>query len=129
MLYFFVMFGLNLFMSILQTFMWYFFAILGYNLSNTMSLLIFDKALKHPLISEKKFTIANIINYSQVDAQRLTYMGFQMVGLLYAPIQIIIALVLLYYYIGISFLVGTGVMILLMLSTLIFSKIAAKGND
>lgn len=123
------MFGLNLFMSILQTFMWYFFAILGYNLSNTMSLLIFDKALKHPLISEKKFTIANIINYSQVDAQRLTYMGFQMVGLLYAPIQIIIALVLLYYYIGISFLVGTGVMILLMLSTLIFSKIAAKGND
>ena len=79
MLYFFVMFGLNLFMSILQTFMWYFFAILGYNLSNTMSLLIFDKALKHPLISEKKFTIANIINYSQVDAQRLTYMGFQMV--------------------------------------------------
>ena len=70
------MFGLNLFMSILQTFMWYFFAILGYNLSNTMSLLIFDKALKHPLISEKKFTIANIINYSQVDAQRLTYMGF-----------------------------------------------------
>lgn len=123
------MFGLNLFMSILQTFMWYYFAILGYNLSNTMSLLIFDKALKHPLISEKKFTIANIINYSQVDAQRLTYMGFQMVGLLYAPIQIIIALVLLYYYIGISFLVGTGVMILLMLSTLIFSKIAAKGND
>ena len=123
------MFGLNLFMSILQTFMWYFFAILGYNLSNTMSLLIFDKALKHPLISEKKFTIANIIIYSQVDAQRLTYMGFQMVGLLYAPIQIIIALVLLYYYIGISFLVGTGVMILLMLSTLIFSKIAAKSND
>jgi ABC-type bacteriocin/lantibiotic exporter with double-glycine peptidase domain len=64
-----------------------------------------------------------------VDAQRMTYMGFQVVSVLYAPIQIIIGLTLLYNYIGPSFLVGLGVMIVLMLFTLVFTKISTKGND
>lgn len=56
-------------------------------------------------------------------------MGFQLVCLFYTPIQIIFGLTLLYIYIGVSFLVGTGVMLVLMSLTLIFTKIAAKGND
>ena len=52
-----------------------------------------------------------------------------MVAVLYTPIQIIFSLFLLYIYIGPSFFVGMGVMILLMLSTLILSKIAVKSND
>lgn len=56
-------------------------------------------------------------------------MGFQLVALLYTPIQIIIGLVLLYMYIGISFLAGMGVMIVLMLFTLVFSKVVSKNND
>lgn len=59
----------------------------------------------------------------------MTYMGFQLVALLYTPIQIIIGLVLLYIYIGISFLAGMGVMIVLMLFTLVFSKVVSKNND
>jgi uncharacterized membrane protein (DUF485 family) len=49
--------------------------------------------------------------------------------LLYAPIQIVFGLALLYLYIGLSFLVGFGVMVILMLFTMIFSKIAANNND
>lgn len=56
-------------------------------------------------------------------------MGFQMVALLYTPIQIIFGLTLLYIYIGVSFLVGMGVMIALMLCTLVFTKVAASAND
>lgn len=123
------MVGLCLVSSIVQTFLWYYFAVLGYNLANTLSLLIYNKALKHPLVSEKQFAIADIINYSQVDAQRMTYLGFQLVCLIYTPIQITIGFVLLYTYIGPSFLVGMGVMLVLMLFTLVFSKVAAKGND
>lgn len=59
----------------------------------------------------------------------MTYMGFQLVALLYTPIQIIIGLVLLYMYIGISFLAGMGVMIVLMLFTLVFTKVVSKNND
>jgi hypothetical protein len=63
-----------------------------------------------------------------VDAQRMTYMGYQLVAILYTPLQIIFSLTLLYLYIGPSFLVGLGIMILLMLITLLISKIVTKGN-
>lgn len=56
-------------------------------------------------------------------------MGFQMVALLFTPIQIIIGLYLLYVFIGPSFLMGTAIMIILMIFTLIFSKVASKYND
>lgn len=52
-----------------------------------------------------------------------------MVALLYTPLQIIVGLTLLYIYIGISFLVGLGVMIILMLCTLVFTRIATSSND
>jgi hypothetical protein len=55
-------------------------------------------------------------------------MGYQLVAILYTPLQIIFSLTLLYLYIGPSFLVGLVIMILLMLITLIFSKIVTKGN-
>jgi len=51
LIYFFTIFSINLFLSIVQTFIWYYFGVLGFNLSNTLSLLIYEKALKHPLIT------------------------------------------------------------------------------
>jgi hypothetical protein len=59
----------------------------------------------------------------------MTYLGFQMVAILYTPIQIVFGLVLLYMYIGISFLVGLGIMLILMSFTMIFTKIATSSND
>lgn len=56
-------------------------------------------------------------------------MGFQLVSLFLVPIQIILGMLLLYYYIGISFLVGVGVMALLMILTLTFTKISTTAND
>lgn len=51
--YFLALFFINLFIAIAQTFLYYYFAILGFSLSNTLSLMIFNKALKHPLVTEK----------------------------------------------------------------------------
>ena len=56
-------------------------------------------------------------------------MGFQVVVLLFAPPQILIGLFLLYVYIGPTFLVGVGVMVLLMIFTFWFTKIASTAND
>ena len=59
----------------------------------------------------------------------MTYMGFQLLILLFAPPQIVVGLYLLYLYIGPAFLVGVGIMIVLMLFTFWFTKVAAKAND
>lgn len=129
LVYFGSIFMVTLLMALDTSYLFFYFGVLGFNLSNTLSLLVYNKALKYPLITEKKFAVGEIINYSQVDAQRMTYMGFQMVALLFTPFQILIGLYLLYLYIGYSFLVGTAVMLVLMLFTLVFSKIASRQND
>lgn len=77
----------------------------------------------------KKYSVSEIINYSQVDAQRMTYMGYQLTALIFTPLQVIIGLWLMYKFIGISFLSGIGVMILTITLTFIFSKISIKANE
>ena len=46
----------------------YGFRIFGIRLSNVVTMLIYNKSLKYSPLSEKTFTEAEIINYSQVDA-------------------------------------------------------------
>ncbi len=58
----------------------------------------------------------------------MTYMGFQLSGLLFAPVQVVIGLWLMYSIIGISFLSGIGVMILTILLTYLTSKFSVKFN-
>jgi hypothetical protein len=38
---------------------------------STINLMIFNKSLKFPIVSNKQFTEADIINYSQIDADNL----------------------------------------------------------
>jgi hypothetical protein len=52
-LYFLGMFALSIANTISQVYMWYCFGFMGFSLSNTLSLLIYSKAMKHPLITEK----------------------------------------------------------------------------
>lgn len=115
--------------SVAVSHIFYNFAVFGFNLSNTLSLMLYNKALKHPLITEKEYSTSDIINFSQVDAQRMTNMGYQLISIFLTPVQIVLGLLLLYYYIGISFLVGVGVMVLLMILTLTFTKVSTAAND
>jgi ABC-type bacteriocin/lantibiotic exporter with double-glycine peptidase domain len=55
--------------------------------------------------------------------------GFQLTSLIFIPIQIIIAIYLMYSFIGISFLSGLLVMISSMLFTYFLMKIQAKLNS
>lgn len=112
-----------------QSHVYYNFGILGYNLSNTLSLMLYEKSLKHPVLCLKKYSVSEIINYSQVDAQRMTYMGFQLTALIFTPLQVIIGLWLMYSFIGISFLSGVAVMIMTITLTFVFSKISIKANE
>lgn len=51
LIYFFTVLVLGILMVIVEANTWNWLAVLGYNLSNTLSLLIYNKALKHPLLT------------------------------------------------------------------------------
>ena len=57
-----------MFVMLAESNSWNWLAVLGYDITNTLSLLIYNKAMKHPLLTEKRYTISDIINYTQVDA-------------------------------------------------------------
>lgn len=59
----------------------------------------------------------------------MTYMGYQLTALIFAPIQVLIGLWLMYSFIGISFLSGIGVMVLTLGLTILLSKIAVRLNE
>jgi hypothetical protein len=48
--------------------MFYRFTILGINLANTVTMMVFTKSLRYSSMADKEFTEGEIINYSQVDA-------------------------------------------------------------
>jgi len=59
----------------------------------------------------------------------MTYMGFQLAALLFAPLQVAIGIFLMYSFIGVSFLSGIGVMLITMLITYFLIKVSVKLNE
>lgn len=86
---------------------------LGTNLVGTANLMIFNKALKYPVLSSRKFTETDIINYSQIDAENLTNLASRLIFFLFGVIEIISGVGLLYAFIGILVLIPIGVMVII----------------
>jgi hypothetical protein len=120
--------GLAFTKAIIQSHLYFKFAVFGFNLSNTLSLLIYSKALKYPAVSHNKYSLSDIINLSQVDAQRMTSMGPQLTAALYTPLQIAIAVYMMYRFIGVSFTAGIITMIALISLTIKLAKWIGKIN-
>ncbi len=94
-----------------------------------MNMLIYAKSLKYSPIADKKFAEAEILNYSQTDVERLTYIGYHLSAILYGPIQIIFGLVMMYLFIGVSFFSGVAVLVIVLLINFSLIKKTNKYND
>ena len=75
--------------------------------------MVFNKALKYPIISRKRYNEADIINYSQIDAANLKKMATILIFFVFGVIEIIVGLVLFYLFIGIQFFIVIGIMVLI----------------
>ena len=128
-LFFSAVFIVTFFRTVSENQLYYNFGVFGYNLSNSLSLLIYSKALRYPVLCEKKFTTSEIINYSQVDAGRTAGIGYNMTMLLFTPLQLVVGILLMYSFIGISFLSGIGVIGVTMICTFFIRKLASRFND
>lgn len=58
----------------------------------------------------------------------MTYAGYQLSSIIYGPIQIIFGLVMMYFYVGISFLVGVSTIVALLIANYFISKKANEYN-
>ena len=59
----------------------------------------------------------------------MTYVGFQLSSLFYGPIQIIFAMVMMYFYVQIAFLSGVAIIVLLIIFNYFVSKRINRLNE
>jgi len=59
----------------------------------------------------------------------MTYMGWQLVAILMCPLQIVIGIIMMYNYVGVSFVSGIVAILLSIILTFIVSKKSIVYND
>jgi ABC-type bacteriocin/lantibiotic exporter with double-glycine peptidase domain len=94
----------------------------GINLSSTINLAIFQKALKFPLLASRRFSEADIINLSQIDAENLNQVAAKAIFLLFGVVQVIVELSILYIFIGWLFIIPLVIVALISLINFCIGK-------
>lgn len=98
---------------------------------NVLYSFLFDKILKvSPASTKNKSTQGEIINYIQVDSVKLGNMITHCPYLLIFPTQIVVYIILLFYYFGISFLFGMiPLIIFAIINTIIYKRYATLEKE
>jgi len=86
---------------------------LGINTSNAVNGLVYEKALKFSLIRSAEHFQGGLVNHIQVDSQKLFNLGMGIGGSFVLPVAIGVGIYFMYAAVGISFLAGIGVLIIM----------------
>ena len=107
----------------------YQFDSLSTNITNVLKMMIYCKSLRFNSLANKQFSESQIINYLQTDAGRFGAIGYFLSAFFYGPIQIVAGVVMMYGFVGMSFLAAVGVMLLLAIFSYFNGKTQRKIND
>lgn len=99
---------------------------MGSKSTNSLIALIYEKQLKLSSATNKVFSQGEIITFVQVDAQKMIYLTSQMPAVATLPFTLIMCFILLFKYLGVSFLAGIGVFIVSLLVNISLSRWNAK---
>ena len=109
--------------GLLEEYVLFFYQLLGLNASSGLGVLIFDKCLRFSPLCDKRHSIGSIQNHFEIDRVKISTCLKAVSTLTMLPIELIAAIYVLYYLIGISFLAGFGVMLLAALITMCMGEV------
>ena len=98
----------------------------GSSLRGSLINLIYKKSLRLSTAARKETTMGEIINLMQVNTQIFPDISFDILIVITGPIQIILAVVILYYYLENSAFVALGVMLFLIPLVIFVSALLEK---
>jgi ABC-type transport system involved in cytochrome bd biosynthesis fused ATPase/permease subunit len=99
---------------------------IGVKSTNAMIALIYEKQLKLSSATNKRFSQGEIVNFVQVDAQKMQMISENLAYIAKYPIVFIVCFALLFFYIGTSFFAGLGVFFFAFLINTFISKMQAR---
>ena len=83
------------------------------SLTNAINSYIYYKSLSFSLIRSQNHSIGSLINHMQVDAMKLDYLFQVISGVIIFPLQLAAGIYIMYYLVGIAFLPGFGIILLM----------------
>jgi len=86
---------------------------LGIRTSNAVNGLVYEKSLKFSLMRSAEHSQGSLVNHIQVDSDKLYNLGIAMGGVVILPLLIGVGIYFMYAAVGISFLAGIGVLIIM----------------
>ncbi|KAL2609529.1 hypothetical protein R1flu_028102 [Riccia fluitans] len=109
---------------------------LGMKVRSSLISAVYRKGLRISSYARQSHGVGQIVNYMSVDVQQMNYVVIQLHNVWIIPGQVVLALGILLYYVGISALAGLVVMCLITLSTLwgskkleVYQRSIMKGRD
>lgn len=121
-----VFFGAKMIESLAQR-QWYFGAQqLGMRVRSGLTALVYRKGLRLSNRSRQKHTVGEIINYMSVDVERIGTFAWYMHDIWLLPLQVLLALVILYKNLGMASIAGLLATVGVMVGNTPFAKLQEK---
>ena len=87
----------------------------GVRAENAVSALIYEKVTKSSIFIKNQISEGEILNYIQVDAEKLNYLFTSLPAIIVIPVNIAISFYALFNFFGLTFFVGIGMLIVLII--------------
>ena len=87
----------------------------GVKTANAVAALIYDKVTKSSIFMKNQISEGEILNYIQVDSEKLNFLFTSLPSIIIIPINIIVSFYALFSLFGISFLMGIAILIIMVL--------------
>ena len=87
----------------------------GTRAENAISALIYEKVTKSSIFIKNQISEGEIINYIQVDAEKLNYLFTSLPAIIVIPVNIVISFYALFKFFGLTFFAGIGTLIVLII--------------
>ena len=89
--------------------------IMGVKSANAVAALIYDKVTRSSIFIKNQVSEGEILNYIQVDSEKLNFLFTSLPAIIIIPVNIIISFYTLFKLFGISFLVGVAMIVIMIL--------------
>ena len=83
------------------------------NMTNGVNAMIYHKTLNFSIIRSKEHSVGSLINHMQVDSIKLTYLSQILADVIIFPLQMLVGLFIMYKLVGIAFLPGICIIIVM----------------
>lgn len=104
----------------------YYQKMIGVKSSNALVAMIYRKQLKISSATNKRFSQGEVVNFVQVDAQKMQRNSDNLVYMTRYPLVIIVCFTFLFNYIGFSFLAGVAIFAIAFGINIILTRISAR---